>query len=287
MDRCQREAVRGACDTGRSRCPYYVWGEGPPLLFLHDLADTSEAFVLPITHLSRCFRCIAYDFPMDLKGYTHSDLVDDLFCLLDSLDAKQSYLYAVGFSASVALAALKAHPQRLPRAILQAPLIHKPLTRTERLCAWLMAHLPGRMSSLPFRRRLLTRQHHAPFADRPPELWEHFLTSRGKVPIRAVGRTLRMLNRLDLRSELGDVRQPVLLVVGDRDPIVNAELTEELLDRLPGSGRAIIEGSGHFPNFTHPEALVQVIRMFLTPPTPCPEHKEGKMPLASCHPHLG
>src|SRR5947208_3117129 len=61
--RFEREATRGVCDTGRYRCRYFSWGEGPPLLFLHGLADSSQTFVLPAALLASSFRCIAYDLP--------------------------------------------------------------------------------------------------------------------------------------------------------------------------------------------------------------------------------
>src|SRR5262245_59910088 len=89
LARFQRETVPGICHTGRYRCPYFTWGEGPPLLFIHGLATTSSAYLLPISQLSSSFRCIAYDLPTgredgaSLKRYTHGDLVEDLWALLD------------------------------------------------------------------------------------------------------------------------------------------------------------------------------------------------------------
>src|SRR5437763_13390600 len=112
LDRFAREATQGVCDTGRYRCRYFTWGEGPPLLFVHGLMDSSQAFVLPMALLSRSFRCIAYDLPRgegaNLRGLTHADLVNDLFAVLDHVGAPQSYLFGSGFGTMVALAALRA-----------------------------------------------------------------------------------------------------------------------------------------------------------------------------------
>jgi pimeloyl-ACP methyl ester carboxylesterase len=274
LARYRREAVPGICDTGRYRCRFFTWGVGPPLLFIHGIADTSGAYVLPIALLSSSFRCIAYDLPAggqdgaDLKRYTHLDLIEDLWALLDHVGAKQSYVFASAFGSMVALAAMKARPERLPRAILQAGMARKPLTTTERFRAWLMNHMPGTMGALPLRRWLLHRLHHGPFAEHPPENWEHFISCRGTTPLHAVGRLARMLHHIDLRPLLGDTRQPVLVVSGSLDPVVREELTQELLDGLPSAGRVILQGCGHFPNFTHPAALAQLIRAFLTLPPP-------------------
>ena len=271
LERFQREAIQGVCDTSRYRASYYVWGDGPPLTFLHGLAENKEAFVPLLAHLSRWFRCIAYDFPTGSHG-TLPDLVDDLRCILDQAGAKQSYLYAAPFGSMVALAAMRAYPERLPRAVLQAPATGKRLSWTERFFAWLMCCLPGRMRSLPLQRRLAQRQHRGPYSGRPPEVWDYFLACRGAVPIHTVGRRVRLLNGVELTANFSEVRQPVLLLGAGAD---------ELAERLPSAGRVILEGCGHFPHFTHPETLVQVIRMFLTPPVPCPEH-DSRVHLADC-----
>src|SRR5262245_28401189 len=103
LERFEREAVRGLCDTGRYRCPYYTWGEGPPLVFVHGLSDDATSFALTISLLSRHFRCIAYDLPggvgdgARLGRYRHADLVADLFALLDHLGVRQGYLFGSSF----------------------------------------------------------------------------------------------------------------------------------------------------------------------------------------------
>src|SRR5262249_31327157 len=199
LDRFRREASPGVCDTGRYRCRHFTWGEGPPLLFVHGLADSSQSFVLPAALLSHSFRCIAYDLPRgkddgaNLRRCTRADLVADLFALLDHVGARQSYVLASGFGTTVALAALRAAPERLPRAVLHAPVVHKPLSRTERAIAWLMRRWPGSLASLPLWRRLMQRLHHASFAALPPELWEHFIRSTGTLPARALGHRARLL----------------------------------------------------------------------------------------------
>src|SRR5690242_9646491 len=53
--RFEREAVHGTCDTGRYCLPYYSWGEGPPLLFVHGLGDSCRSFLQPISRLSARF----------------------------------------------------------------------------------------------------------------------------------------------------------------------------------------------------------------------------------------
>lgn len=274
-DRFEREAIRGVCDTGRYRCPYFTWGQGPPLVIIPGLADQAQTFVMLCALLSERFRCISYDLPAGradgahLGGYNHEHLVDDLFALLDRLDVRQSYVLGSSFGGTIALAALRRAPERLPRAILQGGFARRPLAPAEVLLASMARYWPWPMRRLPFRRSLLARCHAAPFAGRPPEVWEFFVERWGSLPMSAVAQRGLMVHRLDLRPILPEVRQPVLLVCGDGDPLVNRQCEAELLAGLPNARRVEIADCGHNPQYTHPEALAELVHQFLTPPPVC------------------
>jgi pimeloyl-ACP methyl ester carboxylesterase len=274
LARLKREAVRGVCDTGRYRCSYCTWGEGPPLLFVPGLSDDSLSFVLPMALLSRHFRCIAYDLPNGggdgarLARYRHEDYVADVFALLDHLGARRSYVLGSSFGSTIALAALRAAPTRLARGIIQGGFAHRPLAPAELLLARLARYFPGPVSRLPFRQHLLWREHHGPLAARGPDVWDYLVTRWGSPPMAAVARRALVLHGVDLRPVLGEVRQPVLLVCGDFDPLVRKHCEEELLRGLPHAVRVELDQCGHAPYFSHPELLAEIVRRFLTPP-PC------------------
>jgi pimeloyl-ACP methyl ester carboxylesterase len=272
LRRFRREAVPGVCDTGRYRLPYYSWGSGPPLVLVHGVSDCARSFLQPVSRLSAAFRCIAYDLPSGdgdgarLRRYTHADLVADLWALLDHLRLARSYILGSSFGATVVLSALRQWPERLPRAVLQGGLAHRPLRRLERLLASAARFFPGRTARLPLR-RLIQREINGPeFAGRDPEVWDYFLECSGRAPIRAFAEQVLLLHRLDLRPLLPEVRQPVLLVCGDRDRVVGPEHAELLRQGLPNAGLVVLQGCGHVPSYTHPEVYAEVVRRFLTPP---------------------
>jgi pimeloyl-ACP methyl ester carboxylesterase len=124
------------------------------------------------------------------------------------------------------------------------------------------------MNHLPLFKTLQRHTHFGPFAARPPEVWRFHLDNNN--PIAAVAAHALLVHATDLRPILGEIRQPVLLVCGDCDPLVSRRCEEALLEMLPNAGRVEIGGCGHFPYLTHPEALAEVVRRFLTPPAPCP-----------------
>jgi pimeloyl-ACP methyl ester carboxylesterase len=279
--RFEREAERGTCPTGRYAMPYYSWGSGPPLVLIHGVSDSGHSFLMPASRLSAHFRCIAYELPTGhgdgarLRWYTHDHLVEDLWALLDHLGLERGYLLASSFGATVALKAMRQHPGRLPRAVLQGALAYRPLRRAERVLARLGRWLPGPASRIPFRKKVLRLVHAPLFAGRTPDVWDYFLEVTGRARIAAFARQALWLGDLDLRPILPEVRQPVLLVCGDRDTVVPPAYQEVLLRGLPNAGRVVLQGCGHTPSYTHPEALAEVVRRFLTPPCPHPPAPES------------
>ncbi len=270
--RFAKEATQGVCKTGHYRMPYYVWGEGPPLVFVHGVADTGHSFLLPVSRLSARFRCVAYEQPAGrgdgarVRHYTHDDLVRDVWALLDHLGLRQAYLFGSSFGSTVVLAAMARRPERVPRAILQGALAHRPLTRRERWVARVAQYLPGTMGALRGREKVLRKINGPEFAGRPPEVWRYFVERTARTPIASFARQALVLDRVDVRPLLPQVRQPVLLVCGDRDSVVPAHYQDVLLGGLPNAGRVTIRGCAHVPGYTHPEALAEVVRQFLTPP---------------------
>jgi pimeloyl-ACP methyl ester carboxylesterase len=102
-------------------------------------------------------------------------------------------------------------------------------------------------------------------------VWDWYMRCSGLPPIAAVARQALWLDQLDMRPLLSEIRQPVLLVCGDCDRTVPWPLTEVLHRGLPNAGVAWIEGCGHVPSYSHPEALAAVVHRFLTPPQSCTE----------------
>lgn len=270
--RFAKEATRGVCRTSHYRMPYYAWGEGPPLVFVHGLADSSHSFLMPVSRLAAHFRCIAYDLPTGrgdgarVRQWTHDDLVRDLWELLDHLGLRQAYVFGSSLGSTVVLKAMAQRPERIPRALLQGALANRPLTRRERWVARVGQFLPGTAGMLRGREKVLHRINGAEFAGRPPEVWRYFIERTALAPLASVARQALVLDGADVRPLLPGIRQPVLLICGDQDTIVPAGYQDVLMEGLPNAGRVTIQGCAHVPSYTHPETLAEVVRQFLTPP---------------------
>jgi pimeloyl-ACP methyl ester carboxylesterase len=63
-------------------------------------------------------------------------------------------------------------------------------------------------------------------------------------------------------------------VRGESDSVVTSACSDVLLHGLPSAGRVVLEGCGHVPGCTHPDAFAEVVRRFLT--------SSGAAPGAAC-----
>jgi pimeloyl-ACP methyl ester carboxylesterase len=267
----EREARRGICDTGRYRMPYFVWGSGPPLVFIHGLADSSRAFIPVIAALRREFTCIAYDLPgggpdgARLGAYRHRHLVADLVALLDQLGIGRTNLFGSSFGSTIVLAALHAHPDRMSRAVLQGGFAYRTLSSWEHLLCGFARYWPGPLGTLPLRALLDHPSDMRVFGNLPDEY--HFHRANSDVlPKAAVARRGLMILNVDLRPKLPAIRQPVLMLCGDCDRIVTATCEGPLLAGLPNVARVELPVCGHYPQYTHAPLVAEVVRQFLAAP---------------------
>jgi Predicted hydrolases or acyltransferases (alpha/beta hydrolase superfamily) len=80
--------------------------------------------------------------------------------------------------------------------------------------------------------------------------------------------------RSNYRQEVAHVRTPTLVIWGMEDPLFPVEDALFLAENLPNAKAHIIDGAGHCPAETHPEAVAKLVESFvasLATPTPSPD----------------
>ena len=269
LGRFEREAHVSTFDTGRYRCPFFVWGQGPTLVCVPGLADDARAFVLPLAHLSRHFRCIAYDWPTGetdgarLAGHRHPEFVHDLIALLDHVGAKEAFPLGYSFGSTIALEAMRIHPGRFSRGVLLHGFARRRLAPAEKLLASWARYWKGPLQRLPLRRWVLHTTQRSAFARKEPDVWDYYLHRTGAQPMAALARRALVLDNVDLRAALPAIGQQLLLICGDADPLVSKQCETELLMGLPNIARIELADCGHMAIYTHPELLAEVVAEFL------------------------
>jgi pimeloyl-ACP methyl ester carboxylesterase len=266
----RRGATHATLDTGRYRMRYFVWGAGPPLVFLHGMADAARAFVMVMHRLLDRHTCIAYELPNGqtdgsaLARYLLRDYVDDLIGLLDHLGLRQVVVLGSSFGSTITIAALAAAPHRFTRSVLQNGFARRPLTGAQRRLSQAARYWPGYFGTWPaIYEAIMSRVERPTLALLPPAVTSFFHEKHGRTPIRASALRTLAIGRTDLRPLLPTIRTPVLLIGGDLDPLVPREIERELEAGLRDVRRVELAPCGHYPQYTHPGAMAEAIRAFL------------------------
>lgn len=253
-------------------------GSGPPVLLLHGLGANSAYWsdVSPV--LAQSYRL----WIPDLLGhgftarpplrYRLEDYDRWLSGLVDAMDPGEP-LVLVGNSLGGLLCARYAlkHPQTVGRLVLVAA---AGLTRPAIPWRTRLLYLPELFS----RRRSAAvpdAERHIPFlvrgvlakADVAPHVAR--LIAAGSPPGARSGAVFTGTSRsllsptASLWTRLGELRLPILLVWGDRDPQFPLLLAQKALKRLPQASLAVLPGTGHLPMLEDPAGFLDVLLRWL------------------------
>jgi pimeloyl-[acyl-carrier protein] methyl ester esterase len=88
------------------------------------------------------------------------------------------------------------------------------------------------------------------------------LFARGEPPPQALRDSLELLASSDLRSGIGAISQPALVIAGDRDALTPLAAARWLARALPQASLVVIAGAAHAPFLSHPEAVVAALDAF-------------------------
>lgn len=89
------------------------------------------------------------------------------------------------------------------------------------------------------------------------------LASRGEPDLAALQAGLDILRDCDLRSTLRDIRQPALVIGGERDTLTPPQASHYLAAQLPDARLAEIGGAAHAPFLSHPDEFMKHLMSFL------------------------
>ena len=88
------------------------------------------------------------------------------------------------------------------------------------------------------------------------------LFARGEPSPQALRDSLELLASSDLRSGIGAISQPALVIAGDRDALTPVAAARWLARALPQASLVVIAGAAHAPLLSHPEAVVAALDAF-------------------------
>ena len=89
------------------------------------------------------------------------------------------------------------------------------------------------------------------------------LFSRGEPDRAALRAGLAILRDVDQRAELAAIRQPTLVIAGQRDKLTPPGASNYLAHAMPNARLVEIAGAAHVPFLSHPDFFVEHVKSFL------------------------
>jgi len=85
-----------------------------------------------------------------------------------------------------------------------------------------------------------------------------------KLPkVSSLSQGLQLLQEMDNRQELEQLKRPVLWLLGENDPLIPKEFVEEFSTIQPQAEIGLVQGAAHMPFFSHPEETANTLLQFI------------------------
>jgi 3-oxoadipate enol-lactonase len=244
-------------------------GQGPALFLFHSLLSDRASFDDVVPKLSPSFRVIVPELPgfgaSKVAGGGLADVADRMAEVVKDAGSGESIVLGNGYGGFVALQMAIRHPGIASRLILAdcgAAFSEEGRQAFRNMAAASRAKGLAAITDVAMRRLFAPE-----FQEKHPDLMrdrrEAFLRSDPEV----IQTACLALAGLDLRPELGKVRVPVLVLVGEQDEATPPPMSHELAALLPDARLRIIAGCAHVPQLQAPDMFLKAIGDFLPQPS--------------------
>lgn len=234
------------------------FGQGELTLVAHGgWVGSGELWLAPFEILSRRWRCITYDHrgtgaTIHRGGTITSDLLlDDLFRVLDALQVERCVLAGESSGAMTVLQAALRAPERFSGLVLVDPRYQGGRSQgAARMLAGCRQDFAATMSAFV--------DACTPEPDCAAErAWGKRIVMRSNAE-HAV-QLMECVEHLHLEDRLAEIQIPTLLIHGTQDVITPLANSQAIAAAIAGAQLVMIEGAGHVPTLTRPEAVAEAI----------------------------
>lgn len=242
--------------------------DAPVLVLVHGWGFDGEMnFHRVIGPLSEHFRVVVPDHRNHGKSdwirgrYEVADLADELAGILDGVGVTRAAFLGYSLGGMIVQEMARRHPGRVDRMILGSTAAFpvrrlRPLARAGMWLARSVARLSTQEIAATTSRLLL----HAKALDPKHHRWmRSSLLRRDPTLFYEAGHAAW---RFDSRAWVGKLSQPAMVVITERDLIVEPAAQNELADLMPGAERVEIPGGGHESILADADLWVDLIKRF-------------------------
>jgi 3-oxoadipate enol-lactonase len=264
----------------------------PPLMLSNSLGTNLHMWDWQIPELTKHFRVIRYDSRGHGQSgapdgpYSIDELGRDALAIMDALELEQVHWMGLSKGGMIGQWLLTHAPERIGRAVLANTGSHMPPPDlwNQRIRTALdkgMEELtPG----------VIERWFTPEFRAREPETVQKIVRMLHTTPAHGYAGSCSAIRDMDQRESIRSVTNPVLVVVGSRDPATPPEMGKRIADTIRGA-RIVTLDAAHLSNIEQAEAFNQAVIDFLTarevaparrvPPRHAAGRKPPRKPVAS------
>ncbi len=251
---------------------------GAPLLFIHGWGMHGGMWGGALERLAQRYRVMAVDLPG--HGYSKIDVslggngksldspMDSIVTALSAQFAGPLTVCGWSLGGQIAMQWALRHPEQVQRLALVSST--PCFVQTEDWSCAMEAETLALFSSALQKnyaqtlRRFLALQVRGSDQEREMlTLLRDRLMSRGEPNLDALQSGLEILRDLDLRVDLAGIRQPTLVMAGERDTLTPLPASKYMAEQIPDARLAVINGAAHAPFLSHADEFVEKLMDFL------------------------
>jgi pimeloyl-ACP methyl ester carboxylesterase len=239
--------------------------QGPPLLLLHGYTDSSRTWSLLAPYLGKYRLLIP-----DQRGHGASDSPEccyspaqyafDARLFLDKMEVERANVVGHSMGSMVAIHMAAEYPERVTSIGLIGSTAMIPVKRGD----WMYDSIAGLKwpldPAVPFMRDWHPANQPTPV---DPVFAEAVRAEYMTMPRHVWRGVMRELASVPIGRHASDVKVPVLILSGGKDPIFTAEHHASLLKAFPNAEAEVYAELGHNPNWERPADIARRIAAFL------------------------
>ncbi len=241
------------------------------IVFSHGFLWSGYMFHDQVDALKERYRCITFDHrgqgqsEVTEGGYDMDDLYEDAVTLIEALECAPCHFVGLSMGGFVGLRIGIRRPDLLKTLTLIESSSH-PQNENSRgryvLLGFLARWVGLRVVAKPAMEIMFGHKfRNDPGRDDLNKEWKEQLIANDRI---GISRALSgVINRKEVTHQLGQIKTPTLIIVGDQDTALPLDESEFMHKGIPASKLVIIPGAGHTSTVEEPEAVTAALSDFL------------------------
>lgn len=262
-------------DIQLSRARLYYEDEGrgkETIVFGHSMLFNLRMFDDQVERLKSSYRCIRFDFRGQGKseitpdGYDLETLAEDIVELIQALNAAPCHFVGFSMGGMVGLRLALSHPE-LIRSLVLIDTSSEPEPPETGLRNKLLLWVTRNLGLKPVAPQVLRLFFGKPFLKDPgrkelQKKWKNYFLANDRIGITRVVKGV--LDRQRVTSQLGKIKAPTLVMVGENDLLTPPDQAAILQAGIPGAELLLIPRAGHMSPVEEPELVTEYLSKFLS-----------------------